>query len=493
VADRVAGHPLFLIVVFDGLRPDMTTPALAPNLCRFMAEGTNFTNARAVYPSSTRTNAATLATGATPRRNGIVQNKYFDPNVFRDRIFQPNKVADIEAGMAAYGGRLLDTPSLGDLAAKAGYRMATLLSGSAGTARLIDPGAKARGDISLGFMGWDGSCPPDVAHELAHAHGPIPKAARPNADAMRVQTDMVIESLYPRHRPDIAVVWYSDPDQTHHYHGVESPKMGQAIGHVDAQFGRLLDWWRESDLHERLQIIAVSDHGQITARKRIDVNAAAADAGLVIGEHFADGADYAGYTSYSGSVRVRDADPGRMKAMVDWLAAQPWCGLIFTPGGDGVEGGIPGTLDHALAGIDHPRAPEVYYIMRNDDAVYGDGIVGSCFYNGVYPEGGGTHGGLHPKEMHIVMAAQGSLFWPRMEAAHPAGIVDVAPTILHLLGLASPGSMDGRVVVEALKASDNHPPRAETVTRSVRRGREVQHLRYSRIGSTTYLDAGWLE
>ena len=63
-------RPLFLIVVFDGLRPDRTTPALAPHLCRFMAEGTNFTNARDVYPSSTRPNAAALATGATPRRNG---------------------------------------------------------------------------------------------------------------------------------------------------------------------------------------------------------------------------------------------------------------------------------------------------------------------------------------------------------------------------------------------------------------------------------------
>ncbi len=79
-----------LIVAFDGLRPDMATPELTPNLCQFMAEGTKFRNGRTVYPSSTRTNAVALATRATPCRNGIVQNKYFDPNIFRDRMFRPD-------------------------------------------------------------------------------------------------------------------------------------------------------------------------------------------------------------------------------------------------------------------------------------------------------------------------------------------------------------------------------------------------------------------
>jgi arylsulfatase A-like enzyme len=486
-------HPLFLIVVFDALRPDMVTPELAPNLCRFMAEGTNFPNARSVFPSSTRTNAAALATGSTPRRNGIVHNKYFDPNIFDDRIFRPFKTPDIEAGMAAYGGKLLSTPSLGDIAAEAGYTMATVFSGSCGTARLIDPNAKDRGRINLGFIDWDDSCPTDIARKLVEKHGPIPIPVRPNIESMSLQTDMMIDSIFPDHQPDISVVWFSEPDQTHHYLGVASGKMEPAIRQVDAQFGRLLEWRRESGLQDRLQVIAVSDHGHITARKKIDVNAEAAKAGLVIGEHFAGGADYAGYTSYNGSLKVRDRDPKRMAALVEWLSQQPWCGMIFTPGGDGINGCIPGTFDHALVLMDHPRTPEVLYIMRNDDAVFGDGIVGSCFYNGTYPEGGGTHGGLHEKELHIVMAAQGSLFKAGLESTHPTGIIDVAPTILHLLGLKQPATSDGRILVEALAGADKSPPRAETVVRSVERNGAVQHLKYSRVGSTTYLDAGWVE
>jgi predicted AlkP superfamily pyrophosphatase or phosphodiesterase len=486
-------HPLFLIIVFDGLRPDMVTPAAMPNLSRFMADGTNFTNARTVFPSSTRPSAAALASGSTPRHNGIIHNKYFDPNVFDDRMFQPNQVSDNEAAMDVYGGHLLTTPSLGDLAAEAGYSMATLLSGSSGTSRLINPQAKSRGHIAMGFRNWEDSCPADVVRELIEKHGPIPESGRPDIDAIRVQTDMVLESIYPDHHPDIMVTWFSDPDQTHHYHGVASAKMNTALRHVDAQFGRMVEWSQESDLKDRLQIIAISDHGHLTTRQRIDVNSEASKAGFKIDAHFQDGADYAGYTSYCGSLVVRDHDPGLMSAMVEWLFEQPWCGVVCTPDGDGVEGCIPGTFDHALALIDHPRAPEIFFIMDNDDAVTANGFVGSCLYNGAYPEGGGTHGGLHPKEMHMVMAAQGSLFKEEYASAHPAGIIDVAPTILELLRLNQPQKMDGRVLVESLVDSNVEPPTAETKTCSVECDGRVQHLKYTSVGSTTYLDAGWLQ
>lgn len=486
-------HPLFLIVVFDGLRLDMTTPEAMPYLHRFNAEGASFPKARAVFPSSTRTNAAALATGSTPRRNGIVHNKYFDPNIFSDRMFLPGTMQDIDAGMAAYDGGLLTTPSLGDLAADAGYGMATILTGSAGTSRLLNPRAGERGQISLGFIGWDRSGPAEIARELVAQHGPIPEPVRPNVDAIRVQTDMVLGSIYPRHQPDIMIVWFSEPDQTHHYHGVGSTKMAAAIRQVDAQFGRLIDWWRASGLRDRLQVIAVSDHGHLTTSRRIDVNAEAGSAGLLIGDHFEDGADYAGYTSYCGSLKVRDGDRRLMAEMVDWLSDQPWCGLIFTPHGDGVEGSVSGTFDHALVQVDHPRAPDIYYVMKNDDAVHGDGVVGSCFYNGVYPEGGGTHGGLHPKELQIVLAAQGSLFKAACVSDRPAGIIDIAPTVLHALGIEQPESMDGRILAEALAEPAADPPHAETFVQSVGRNSVAQHLKYSQVGATTYLDAGWLE
>ncbi len=304
---------------------------------------------------------------------------------------------------------------------------------------------------------------------------------------------MVIDTIMPRHRPDITVLWFADPDQTHHYLGVAGPDMAVALGSVDAQIGRLLEWRSLAGLDETLQIIVTSDHGHLSTKERIDVNDAAEQAGLIIGDHLGDDIDYAGYTSYCGAMKVRDRDPARMKKMVDWLARQPWCGMIFTPGGDGVCGGVEGTIDHAAVLIDHPRAPDIYFVMRNDGAVHGPGIAGSCYYNGGYPQGGGTHGGLHPKELQNVMAAGGTLFRKAWQSPYPSGIIDIAPTILHLLGLTKPERADGRVLLEALDGFGGPAPEAESELFSVRHAGGMQHLKVSRVGATTYLDKGWIE
>lgn len=485
--------PQFLIIVVDALRPDLVTPERMPNLHRFSREGVLFANSRAVFPTSTRVNAAALATGATPRNTGIVHNKFYDPKIFPDRLFEPNRVAHIDAGMAAYDGRLLSTAPLGDLLHAAGKTLATFLTGSSGTARLIDPNAARHGHVNIGFIGFEESQPHAIVEELIAVHGPIPTPTRPNLEAMRLQTEMFIESIHPRYQPDVSILWFSDPDQSFHYLGIGSSEAAQAMRCVDEQIGRILAWREQAGLSERLNVMVVSDHGHLTARKRIDVNAEAARDGFSIGQNFANGTEYAGYTSYNGSLKVRGRDSGRLSQMVEWLTARPWCGLIFTPNGDGVEGSIPGTFSQSLALTDHERMPEVAFIMRNDDGTDANGITGGCFYNGAYPEGGGTHGGLHPKELANMMAASGPLFRKGLKSELPAGIIDVAPTILHALGLSQPGGMDGRPLLEAIADDGAAQAEAERCTRSVARGGEVQHLHFSKVGATIYLDRGWME
>lgn len=488
-------EPKFLIIVIDALRPDLVTPDRMPNLYRFFLRGVYFTNSRAVFPTSTRVNAAALATGATPRHSGIVHNKFYDPKIFPDRLFEPNRVAHIDAGMAAYDGRLLSSPPLGDLLHAAGKTLATFLTGSAGTARLVDPNAARNDHVNIGFINFEESLIPGIAEELIEKHGPVPKPTRPNLASMRLQTDMFIESVNPRYKPDVSILWFSDPDQSFHYLGIGSPGSAQAMRCVDDQIGRILEWRECTGLADSLNIMVVSDHGHLTARKRIDVNAEAARDGFSIGENFENGAQYAGYTSYNGSLKVRDHDSSRIKQMVEWLAQRPWCGLIFTPDGDGdgVEGFVPGTFSQSLALTNHERMPEVAFIMRNDDETDANGIKGGCFYNGAYPEGGGTHGGMHPKELANIMAASGPFFRKGLNSQLPAGIIDVAPTILHAFGLSRPDTMDGRPLREAMAGDGAAQQEAETFTRSVARGDEVQHLRYSQVGATSYLDRGWLE
>lgn len=216
-------------------------------------------------------------------------------------------------------------------------------------------------------------------------------------------------------------------------------------------------------------------------------------AGLRFDSHFLNDADFAGSPGYTGAIRVRDSDQRLMASLVDWLFEQPWCGMVFTAGGGGIEGAIPGTFSRSLVMTDHERAPEIYYIMRNDDARDANGIVGGCYFDGEYPEGGSTHGGLHPKELNNVLMVQGSLFRQTYCSDYPAGIIDVAPTVLHLLGFPQPVGMSGRVLREALNGSSPEPQEPVRLECTAGTQRRCQHLKFSRVGSTTYLDAGWVE
>ena len=63
-----------LIVAFDGLQPAQLSPALAPNLAAFAEQGVVFDNHHAVYPSVTRVNAASIATGRYPGAHGLAAN-----------------------------------------------------------------------------------------------------------------------------------------------------------------------------------------------------------------------------------------------------------------------------------------------------------------------------------------------------------------------------------------------------------------------------------
>ena len=63
-----------VVVICDGLRADMVTPGLTPNLCALAREGQSFTRHRGVFPSTTRTTSASIATGCLPARHGLEGN-----------------------------------------------------------------------------------------------------------------------------------------------------------------------------------------------------------------------------------------------------------------------------------------------------------------------------------------------------------------------------------------------------------------------------------
>lgn len=485
--------PRFAVFVFDALRRDMITAEHMPRLRRFIDEGCDFPDSRCVFPSETRVNAASLACGAMPGATGVVANKFFERRVFSDRLFHTARLDDVQAAERAHGGGFVTAPTLGELLADAGRSLAVVGTGTAGATHFLNPRSERLGQVTLALSDWRRSTPADYAAKVLARHGPIPPAARPNLARIRMQMDMVLESVLPDIAPDGLIVWFSDPDSTYHDCGIGSPESIAAIANADLQFGRFLDLWRSHPAQDDCTVVVCSDHAQVSAERRVRVREALATSGIAVGACFDAHTAFAGSMGYSGSVHVADHDRARIAALADWLNDQPWCGNVFTAGGDGLHGAVPGTLDRALLMLEHARAPDLYYTMRADEQANAWGRPGTCWYDSnEVPPGGGTHGGLHAIEMNNLLAMQGGRCRRGYRSPWPAGLTDIAPTLLAELGIARPAQMTGRVLSEAWSNGSEPPPPQGRLCQSDG-PRAAQCLRLWRVGETAYIDRGWVE
>ena len=128
-----------IVLVVDGLRPDAITRDDTPTLWRLRAEGVEFANSHAVFPTVTRVNAATLATGAQPGTHGIVGNQIYVPAVDPRTALDTGNFRNLLAVDDDTGGGLVRVRTLAERLAKHGLRFAGVSSGSTGSAFLLNP------------------------------------------------------------------------------------------------------------------------------------------------------------------------------------------------------------------------------------------------------------------------------------------------------------------------------------------------------------------
>ena len=120
------------LIVLDGLRPDFVSDALTPHIAALEREGAAFRNHHACFPSVTRLNSASIATGCHPGGHGIVDNVLYMPDIQPERPIDTGDCAQLQRLDRATGGGLLDTPSLTEILGQEGRQIAVVSTCTSG-------------------------------------------------------------------------------------------------------------------------------------------------------------------------------------------------------------------------------------------------------------------------------------------------------------------------------------------------------------------------
>jgi hypothetical protein len=410
-----------VIVICDSLRRDLITAKEAPFLTELGQHSAQFGNHASVFPSTTRASAASIATGCRPARHGLLGNTMaldegnglvclsVGAPDFRDRLLRAT-------------GRTLHVPTMAERVARAGGEAIAFSNVSPGAAYFLDPDGWGWVYNPAGSFG-PGRKPLPAAEGLAVGKG----EAGDNAVTERFCAEVLVDRA-----PALALLWLSEPDYTGHHAPLGSPEHRRAIAAADANVRRVADTVARLERPGEDILFAVgSDHGMETAAQTIDLDRLLIEAGL----KRAPGSSEV-VVAPNGTAAVfyfAEPESARVTEVARLLETQPWVGGVFTGAG--------------LAEIGMPTgsAARVAITMAADDRTNPFGVAGHSAIvrdtSGQEVTGFGQHGGLGPNEQRPFLLVSGGGFAAGLRRER-SSLVDIAPTVLHHLGLAADG-LDG--------------------------------------------------
>ncbi|HZE35165.1 MAG TPA: alkaline phosphatase family protein [Candidatus Eisenbacteria bacterium] len=492
---------LVIVFVVDGLRPDAITVADTPTVHRLRAEGVEFANSHAVFPTVTRVNAATLATGGHPGTHGIVGNQMYVPAVDPLRAIDTaayRRLLDVDR---ATRGRLVLTRTLGERLEAHGMRLAAVSSGSTGSALLTN----SRGPAGVGVLvngyfdpGKRVAWPDDVNAAILARFGAAPPKGRgaERYDAAVTWTERVLrEYVLPEIAPAVVINWLTEPDHTQHSLGVGSPSAREALRHADREIAQVLGSLDGLGLAGSTDVFVLSDHGFTSNTAGVDVVRELIEAGLKTSAESGD--VILASSGQAVALYVTGHDSAVTGRIASFVQSREWGGVLFTAARapDDPYGIIDGTFALEFIQVANAeRSPDLLVTFPWTSQPNTFGVPGS---DAACVSGGATlytsdHGSMSPWNVRNTLLAWGADFKKGATLTTPAGNVDVAPTILAALGLDERHGMDGRVLFEALAGGpDPREVAVDTHTHTVHAGSYRAALQVSTAHGHRYVDKSW--
>ncbi|HEY1632159.1 MAG TPA: alkaline phosphatase family protein [Rhizomicrobium sp.] len=370
----------------------------------------------------------------------------------------------------------------------------------------------------------------------------------------KAATDAVLPYLQTQGKPFVMLYWSRDPDASQHAQadgintllpGVNGKTSKAGIADADANLKALLDALARTGLDKTTDVFVTADHGFSTISKSIpDANGdiaipdhpqgfLAIDAANWLGKKLFDPdagnaeLDYAGEGAHpsrgngligdtpdapnaavvanGGSDFIYVFDKDRRKTattIYDKLIRQSYTGGVFVNddlieefGAEAFPGALRMSQINYMGSATVPRPAFIVsfrsFLVKGCDR--GPELCTAELADTSLTTGQGMHGSFSRADTHNFMAAIGPDFKAHFVDPAPVSNADIAPTLAHILGadLGDGGALKGRAATEALQGG-----KAVRITRGmVSSEAELpdlgkQKLRYQKVGTTRYFDAG---
>ena len=480
-----------VVVVCDGMRPDFVTERHAPTLWKLAQEGVTFAHHHSVYPTATYVNGAALATGVYPDRNNLLANREYQPRLNPHNCFDHGEMPIIKKGDEVTGGKYLAAPTIAEIVGSAGRR--TAIAGAKSVVLLHNRHAEwTTASVNALTKFAAAPMPPNLREETLRLLGPfLTEPAKTNDQRNTYATRALTEILWRDGLPDFSLLWLNEPDDTQHESSPGADLSLAALRGSDRNLALVLEAISRKNARNTTDIFVVSDHGFSTIERGVDFAPALKASGFDAVTSVADKLN-AGQIMIVGNAGtilfyVGEHDRDLTSRLVEWLQRSDSAGVIFAR--EKFEGTFP--LDFVRANA--AEAPDVMVALRWNPKPNRYGIPGHIITDSARGPGKGSHVTLSEFDVHNTLIAAGPDFLKGLTSTLPSSNVDVAPTVLRILGIDPPQKFDGRVLSEAMK---EHAARMEAssktleATRKFPSGEWRQHLRVSSLGETTYIDEG---
>lgn len=481
-----------VLVVWDGLRPDLVTEKNTPTLWQLARDGVTFRNHHSAYPSATNVNGTIMATGVFPARSGVIANMEFRRQADALKPVDMADAARIREGDEQSGGKYLAVSTIPELLHASGK--STAIAGTKWVAALFD---RAPSRVSIAAQNSPrvtaGAAQPAAVERALHdSLGAFPRKQMPNTAQDIWTTRALTEFFWKESVPAFSLLWLSDPDFTQHDSAPGAPVALAGLRSSDACLGKVIAALGAKHVSQQTDMMVVSDHGFSTVERAIDVPALLQADGFKAAKKFAGEPEPASILVVGNGGTVLFYVTGRDEAvttgLVEWLQQSDFAGVIFT------RARMEGAFGLQEVHLEKEEGPDVVMAFRWNEQSNEFGVSGLITADWNRSAGRGMHATLSRFDLHNTLIASGPHFRRGFQSDLPSGNIDLGATILHLLGVAPSMPLDGRVLSEALSHGPGKSPAIKTEMLEVSRDFATttwrQHLKTSSVGAHRYIDEG---